>query len=959
MTPTRRQTGLVTAILLGLAIIFIFESNTLRTWRNGIVAKYLSNIVGQSVLVEGNVNVDLFPKFSLKTTGVRIPSEAVPEIDLLTLESAKLYLSPWAGVEGWTQVPAIEARGLRLNLLRMEDETISWQTFKPRSTSQPRTPSAAASADSALIRFISTRQVDFSDMQVTMENRTSGFVFNFALDDFRVVQTPASVGRSVDLVFGGTMNGQRVTVDGHFPRGTPFSVTSRIGATDLALTGTHDPSLGPLGFDSLLTLNASELDTVLRALALKGSAQGSGRVEARLMRREGAYDLEEIETLLTLDGGRTVKMSGTFTDLRHTSNFDLNFSVDLIGDGLRPPPAIFLRDIRPEAVSLQLTGRNKLVTIEDFSFVTNAFEEELRDVGPFRVGEIQRAPDGRLELRDVSIVLGPPDRPFLSANGQINDLLALRGYKLEAALDLPATQFLRTLRPERIAEFGRLIGHLHIGDEDGRTVLHDFEIESDGSDLWGGRVTARSDDLRTFKNAELTVALSTPDSAHLLEAIQLDPVDIGTAGFSVALLRDEKAGIDTRGQIAAGETRIDLTSTLRLAAGAPVLRAALTSDMVRLDDLRNVVLAAREIAREPVVHLEMRALQLQDRIDPVSATAGDDDGFQPLVLPAADTETDTAQDEDNLSEFQPLVLPDPLRQKEDLSDFEPLVLSPETGGAGDVSIGALKDPALFLRSLDAEVAIAFARIAGQRGISHLDSSLTVKEGQARLGPLRLEYGGGYASLFAQIDAINRPDRLRVSGKTGGWDVGKLASSLGGKVHAEGTLTGQIDVSARYANRDSFARSLSGTAQVEMGAGRVSTTLIDLAGLGVLPWLFSVDRRAGYSPITCLRAPLRFNEGKVVIDNAVLETARVQLVATGQVDYLRDTISLRAEPRPVGRPLARSAWPFEVSGALSEPKISLAKRNTRRATQPLAMPDQRIPCVADVIQVRPDHNNRPR
>ncbi len=142
-----------------------------------------------------------------------------------------------------------------------------------------------------------------------------------------------------------------------------------------------------------------------------------------------------------------------------------------------------------------------------------------------------------------------------------------------------------------------------------------------------------------------------------------------------------------------------------------------------------------------LLYISKCALQLQDRIDPVSAAAGDEAGFQPLVLPAVEIETDTAQDEGDLSEFQLLVLPEPLPQEEDFLDFEPLVLSPETGGAGDVNIGVLKYPELFLRTLDAEVAIAFARIAGQRGITHRDSSFAVKEGLARLGPLRLEYGG--------------------------------------------------------------------------------------------------------------------------------------------------------------------------------------------------------------------------
>ena len=43
---------------------------------------------------------------------------------------------------------------------------------------------------------------------------------------------------------------------------------------------------------------------------------------------------------------------------------------------------------------------------------------------------------------------------------------------------------------------------------------------------------------------------------------------------------------------------------------------------------------------------------------------------------------------------------------------------------------------------------------------------------------------------------------------------------------------------------------------------------------------SADRRAGYSPIVCLRAPLRFDRGQISITDAVLETNRVQLVAKG-------------------------------------------------------------------------------
>jgi hypothetical protein len=145
--------------------------------------------------------------------------------------------------------------------------------------------------------------------------------------------------------------------------------------------------------------------------------------------------------------------------------------------------------------------------------------------------------------------------------------------------------------------------------------------------------------------------------------------------------------------------------------------------------------------------------------------------------------------------------------------------------------------------------------------------------------------------------------------------------------------------------------MSGEATVEMKNGRVSSSLIDLAGLGVLPWLFSAEMRRGYTDIVCMRAPLKISQGRVSTNAAVLETRRVQLVGSGSVDFRRDYVSFRADPRPVGQPLARSAWPFQVSGPLSAPTVKVAERRAWRAAEPLAMTANRVPCVPDVAQLK--------
>ena len=65
---------------------------------------------------------------------------------------------------------------------------------------------------------------------------------------------------------------------------------------------------------------------------------------------------------------------------------------------------------------------------------------------------------------------------------------------------------------------------------------------------------------------------------------------------------------------------------------------------------------------------------------------------------------------------------------------------------------------------------------------------------------------------------------------------------------------------------------------------------------------------------------------------------------------REKPTLRAEPRPVGRPLARSAWPFSVSGKLSEPQFKLhvgGVRSQERGNRQVQT--NRTPCKPDRLQ----------
>ena len=328
-----------------------------------------------------------------------------------------------------------------------------------------------------------------------------------------------------------------------------------------------------------------------------------------------------------------------------------------------------------------------------------------------------------------------------------------------------------------------------------------------------------------------------------------------------------------------------------------------------------------------------------------------------------------AKDED-LADFQPLVIEDqdhanPERSRpedEDLAGFQPLVFS---GGAGNFAglgssagLGSLKlddigNAGKFWKGLKADISVDISRLTGQQGLTYVKSRLRLKDGRMRFGPLDVSYGGGRARLNAIMNVVDTPGRVRLTGNAGGWQLNDVFAAFGVDASAAGNLNATFDLAGRMGSVQAFANSMRGRATVELKNGRIGTSLIELAGLGVIPWLFSKEQARGYSNIVCLKMPVTIDRGYVGSGATVLETERVQLVAKGSANWRTDQINVRVEPRPVGQPMARSAHPFSITGSLSNPQVKKRSSVVRRADRPLQFTNQRVPCVPDDRQlVRP-------
>jgi hypothetical protein len=376
-------------------------------------------------------------------------------------------------------------------------------------------------------------------------------------------------------------------------------------------------------------------------------------------------------------------------------------------------------------------------------------------------------------------------------------------------------------------------------------------------------------------------------------------------------------GITAEMGATAGKSNLATFLTLGVQDGGHFVSGRIESNELRLEDLQDLAAIGVELRKS-------------DLLSPSDATL------------AQETASDAV-------EVQPLVLPEKELTLEDLlaqEGVEPLVLP-------ELTIADLLTVENILKHTDVDVGIEIRKLSGIQGVSSISSELVASGGKAKLGPIDVSYGGGFVSAQAQMDLLESPDTIAVSGSTGGWDFGKILDSVGAGIDAYGILHGNFNLTGKRGSVSEFVNSMRGPVKIDMSNGSISTSLLELAGLGVLPWLFSQERRERQTEISCLSAPVKFNAGRVSFDQIVAETRRVQVVAKGELNWRDDTISVRAEPRPVGRPLSRSAWPVNVTGKLSSPDIKpqIGGSFSRRADGADTMPAQRKPCVPDILQLQ--------
>lgn len=875
----------VFALVAVIAAWLFLSSSLFSSVRTGFVENLISNKLGQDVVIEDEVRVGLGRHLRVSATGLVLPGSSNFDTDLAEIDKLEFEISTRDLWNRKLSVSNLVVAGVHLNLITTNEGETSWQSV---SSVEIETEKPSKSPKLVVTDILTDRRIDLTDVSVLYQSDLNGLDLDLQLPELMLLQVDET--EIASAVGSGTLNGEAFELKGEFPAKDPFKVM--MDFEQIAIAAVQVPQTS--GLEVKTTVEIAELGQLLDVLKLNRVLEGSGSIGATFKTADSVARIDDLNVLAELKSGQSLELTGQIGELGNPADVSLTTRIRLYPEDAEPAPAESRYDLKLIAVDMVMDSKPGQVPQRQMVIKTNGFTLDTSGEGPppIKFSEISRTPEGTLRVGNVNLRIGNPADPFVILNGSVNDALQLQDVSAEGLLDIPAASL---ISPELLGpddQLGRFTGDFHLDGDINQLSLTNLDGQTSETEVWNLEVHGTVKNVLKFEDLDLTIDVGVPSGADLLKALSLEPIDTGAARLGIELV-SEGTDWNAKAEIEVADSVLQVKADLDDATTDPVLHGSVESDLIKIDQIRSIVLATAQLRK----------------------------------LGSADVDSEQSEDTDSAEEGSE---PSPLRD---------VTLKP---------IGR----SILLSGMNMDVDVDLRHIEGAKGISSLQTELKLNKNELSAGPLKFEYGGGSFDVSGKMDLSNEAHLLTLTGKAGGWQLDDILHNLNFQKGASGTIYADFSVTGGTDSAKHFVSSMNGNATVSMRDGSIETQLLDLAGLGVLPWVFSKEKQK-VAPIVCLRAPLSISNGNISTKQTTLETNQVQVVVFGDVNLTNKALDLNLQPRKIGEPLSRSPWPVTVKGPLPKPKVKVkdGPKRLKRSDGADQMPAERKLCIPDILQLQ--------
>jgi uncharacterized protein involved in outer membrane biogenesis len=226
-----------------------------------------------------------------------------------------------------------------------------------------------------------------------------------------------------------------------------------------------------------------------------------------------------------------------------------------------------------------------------------------------------------------------------------------------------------------------------------------------------------------------------------------------------------------------------------------------------------------------------------------------------------------------------------------------------------------------LNAMDANVHLRGTRIvAPNLPIDNLDARLSLKGGVLKFEPAAFGVANGRIELYSTFDGSARPSKIKIDARLRQLDLKRL---LGNSTFAQkslGPISGRINLAGTGESFRELMASASGDTFVVMSGGEISGLLVELAGLDVAETLGVLVRGDKPVPIRCAVLDLHGQNGRMAVQNLVLDTADTIIFGEGQINLATEQLDIVLTPVPKDfSPVSLRSF-IRVGGRFNSPSV---------------------------------------
>lgn len=571
--------GLIVVVFAGLTVAYSLATLDLyASVRQEQAAQILSRILGRPVEVRGPVT--LVPGLRL---GVKIEDSYIERSSGGGEGKARVFdtvefNAPYSLLRG--QVSGI--RNFHMSGAEIE--------YRPGGQSQK---SSAFELPSTLINSPVLDNMELTDVVFRFIDEADGWDETFAINTLKL--TTGTGSKSTGIEFDATLNGTRLTAAGKVPSSTvaqeeksgPFNLTTTFPGLETSLNGTVDTSQKIAQIEGDLSANSQSITELLASLGLESSVEGTATSTWSYAGPVDSLDVTALKLDYEGENDDRVTVTGALSDLFQQTLIDVNFKT-VLAPLKQEPAGSFAVNVKE--IQGHVSGPLSALSVDQTSITTNAVLLEFDEIGPITVGRVIKSADDKVGLKEVTILDGPDDAPYLTMTGEVEDILAFSGASFTGSYRFPTAILLN--RPATDApELGYVKGKVSLNEATGSFGLEELSGEIEETELLDLNFDLAIPEFRVVEELDFATSLTIPKPAKVLAALGVKTEKAfpaisfsGSSGLA-------PEGAKLKGKLSAGAT--DITTDLKLESDDDgsgwMVAGTISSDEMDFTDLSDLV----------------------------------------------------------------------------------------------------------------------------------------------------------------------------------------------------------------------------------------------------------------------------------------------------------------------------------------------------------------------------------